>query len=198
VLGILEDAERALGMGFQQDGDAIVLLDASKNSPSAEQTRRELSSSEYAKVIYGIESGDPPRIDLVDEKSLVNCLVALANEGLAASAHDISDGGLAVTLAESGFVSEGLAAQVDLPALAPFEAELFGERGARAVVSARPDFVSRIAEIAAQYAVRAQQIGKVAQGEFRIQLSGQMAIRGSSESLRQVWKEAIQQALQPE
>ena len=200
VLGILEDAERALGMGFQQDGDAIVLLDAGKNSPSTEHTRRELSSSEYAKVIYGIESGDPPRIDLADEKKLVNCLVALANEGVVASAHDISDGGLAVTLAESGFVSEseGLAAQVDLPTAAPFEAELFGERGARAVVSARPDFVSRIAEIAAQYAVRAQQIGKVAPGEFRIQLNGQMAIRGSSESLRQVWKEAIQQALQPQ
>ena len=87
---------------------------------------------------------------------------------------------------------------MDLPTAAPFEAELFGERGARAVVSARPDFVSRIAEIASQYGVRAQRIGRVAQGEFRIQLNGQMAVRGSAESLRQVWKEAIQQALQPE
>ncbi len=198
VLGILEDAERALGMGFQQDGDAIVLLDAGKNPPTTEQMRRELSSSEYAKVIHGIESGEPPRLDLTEEKSLVNCMVALASDDLVASAHDISDGGLAVALAESGFVSEGLAAQVDLPAAAPFEVELFNERGARAVVSARPDFVSRIAEIAAQYAVRAQRIGKVTPGEFRIQLNGQMAIRGSSESLRQVWKEAIQQALQPE
>jgi phosphoribosylformylglycinamidine synthase II len=198
VLGIIENVERALGMGFQQDGDAIVLLDAGKNSPTTEQMRRELSSSEYAKAIHGIESGDPPRLDLAAEKSLVNCLVALASEALVASAHDVSDGGLAVTLAESGFVSEGLAAQVDLPTAAPFEVELFSERGARAVVSARPDFVSRIAEIAAQYAVGAQRIGKVTVGEFRIQLNGQMAIRGSSESLRQVWKEAIQQALQPE
>jgi phosphoribosylformylglycinamidine synthase len=198
VLGIIEDANRALGMGFQQAGDAILLLDAAKNPPSTEQQRRELSSSEYAKVIHGIESGEPPRLDLAEEKSLVNCLVALAAAGAVASAHDMSDGGLAVALAESGFASEGLAAQVDLPAAAPFEAELFGERGARAVVSARPDFVSRIAEIAAQYAVRAQRIGKVTQGEFRIQLNGQMAIRGSAESLRQVWKEAIQQALQPE
>jgi phosphoribosylformylglycinamidine synthase len=198
VLGIIENVERALGMGFQQDGDAIVLLDAGKNSPTTEQMRRELSSSEYAKAIHGIESGDPPRLDLAAEKSLVNCLVALASEALVASAHDVSDGGLAVTLAESGFVSEGLAAQVDLPTAAPFEVELFSERGARAVVSARPDFVSRIAEIAAQYAVGARRIGKVTVGEFRIQLNGQMAIRGSSESLRQVWKEAIQQALQPE
>jgi phosphoribosylformylglycinamidine synthase II len=198
VLGILEDAERALGMGFQQDGDAIVLLDAGQNPATAEELQRELSSSEYAKVIHGMESGQPPRLNLAEEKSLVNCLLALAREGLAASAHDVSDGGLAVTLAESGFVSEGLAAQVDLPTGAPFEAELFSERGARAVISARPDFVSRIAEIAAQYAVRAERIGRVTQGEFRIQLNGQMAIRGSSESLRRVWKEAIQQALQPE
>jgi phosphoribosylformylglycinamidine synthase subunit PurL len=198
VLGILEDAERALGMGFQQDGDAIVLLDAGQNPATAEELQRELSSSEYAKVIHGMESGQPPRLNLAEEKSLVNCLLALAAEGLAASAHDVSDGGLAVTLAESGFVSEGLAAQVDLATGAPFEAELFGERGARAVISARPDFVSRIAEIAAQYAVRAQRIGRVTEGEFRIQLNGQMAIRGTSESLRRVWKEAIQQALQPE
>jgi phosphoribosylformylglycinamidine synthase len=198
VLGIIEDAERALGMGFQKDGDAIVLLDAGKCRETTEEMRRELSSSEYAKVVHGIQSGEPPRLDLAAEKNLVNCLVALVSEGLAASAHDVSDGGLAVTLAESGFVSEALAAHVDLPTAAPFEAELFSERGARAVVSARPDFVAGIEAIASQYAVRAQRIGRVTQGEFRIQLNGQMAIRDSAETLHQKWKNAIQQAIQPE
>jgi phosphoribosylformylglycinamidine synthase subunit PurL len=66
---------------------------------------REFSSSEYSKTISGIVAGEPPAIDLAAEKRLQDCLVALAAEGALQSAHDISDGGLAVTLAESCFVS---------------------------------------------------------------------------------------------
>src|SRR5207245_10275397 len=68
---------------------------------------RELSSSEDSKAIAGIVAGEPPAIDLAAEKRLQDCLVALATEGAVESAHDISDGGLAVTLAESCFASSG-------------------------------------------------------------------------------------------
>jgi len=66
---------------------------------------REFSSSEYSKAIAGIVAGQPPGIDLAAEKRLIDCLVALASAGAVQSAHDISDGGLAVTLAESCFAS---------------------------------------------------------------------------------------------
>ena len=78
------------------------------------EASREFSSSEYAKTIHGIVAGAPPAIDLAAEKRLIDCLVQLAAEKLIHSAHDVSDGGLAVTLAESCFAANGLAAQVTL------------------------------------------------------------------------------------
>src|SRR5487761_638234 len=110
VLGILEDADCALGMGFQREGDAIILLDGANAGARLrdENLQREFSSSEYAKTIHGVVAGSPPAIDLRAEKNLIDCLVALAAERAIASAHDISDGGFAVTLAESCFPSDGL------------------------------------------------------------------------------------------
>ena len=103
---------------------------------------REFSSSEYARTIHGIVAGAPPAIDLAAEKRLIDALVALAGEGALQSAHDVSDGGLAVTLAESCFASDGLSARMSRstqPTEAGRELALFGERGARAVVSVTPE-----------------------------------------------------------
>src|SRR5215470_14075840 len=72
---------------------------------TASSFAREFSSSEYSKTIAAIVAGEPPAIDLAAEKRLIDCLVALATEGVVASAHDISDGGLAVALTESCFAS---------------------------------------------------------------------------------------------
>ncbi len=177
VLGLLEDAECALGSGFRNEGDLIVLLDGA----SAESSRggglqpAEFSSSEYAKVIHGIVAGKPPTIDLAAEKNLIDCLVKLAAERAIVSAHDISDGGLAITLAESCFDGEGLSADVRLNAQGvAAEAALFGERGARAVVSLSSASLAHVSEIAAQYKVRAQHIGAVIRGDFRIEYNGDL------------------------
>ena len=110
------------------------------------------------------------------EKRLIDCLVKLASAKAILSAHDVSDGGLAVTLAESCFGSDGLSADVDasaaarLPKLA--EIALFGERGARAVVSLPAASLARVEGIAAQCNVQARRIGTVTRGEFRIQYKG--------------------------
>ena len=80
------------------DGDGA----AASAAPSAQRSPlREFSSSEYARTIAGIVAGAPPAVDLAAEKRLIEALVALAGEGMLASAHDVSDGGLAVALAES-------------------------------------------------------------------------------------------------
>ncbi len=117
VLGILDDVSRVLKIAFRNPGDVIVLLDGlpttghSERSPRSEESlfAREFSSSEYSKTIAAIVSGEPPAIDLAAEKRLIDCLVALASEGAVQSAHDISDGGLAVALAESCFASSSSA-----------------------------------------------------------------------------------------
>jgi phosphoribosylformylglycinamidine synthase len=108
----------------------------------------------------------------------------------------VSDGGLAVALAESCFDSGGLSAQIDLGASdEPAEAALFGERGARAVVSLSPASLARVRAVAAQYSLQAQPIGTVGRGEFRIQYKGARVIGGTIESFRQVWSESLGKAL---
>ncbi|HEV2488793.1 MAG TPA: phosphoribosylformylglycinamidine synthase subunit PurL [Candidatus Acidoferrales bacterium] len=200
VLGILEEADCALGIAFRNDGDAIVLLDgAPAQQKVLEDLRREFSSSEYAKSIYGIVAGSPPAISLEAERALIDCLVALAAERAIESAHDLSDGGLAVALAESCFASDGLFCEAALETDAPADFALFGETGARAIVSARPASLARVLQIAAQYKVSARPIGKVTgkvtRGEFSIQLNAQSRIRGAVDSLRQIWASSLEQAL---
>jgi len=197
VLGLMEDAECALGSAFRNEGDAIVLLDAAASAASREETQPAFSSSEYAKTILGVVAGAPPSIDLAAEKRLIDCLVQLASERAVLSAHDVSDGGIAVTLAESCFESEGLSAQVDFDAAGePAESALFGERGARAVVSVSAASLARVDAIAAQWKVKAQRIGTVARGDFRIQLKGAPVIQGNVDSFRQIWSESLGKAIE--
>ena len=181
---------------------------ATRHSPLATSAlAREFSSSEYSKAISGIVAGEPPAIDLAGEKRLQDCLVALAAEGAVQSAHDISDGGLAVTLAEScfGSVVAGLqtgsfSAAAHLGAVVtiedsslPAESVLFGERGARAVVSASPAKLARVLEIARQYHVAARELGKVIrEGSFRIEYRGSAVIESSVEALRDAWAHSLE------
>jgi phosphoribosylformylglycinamidine synthase subunit PurL len=230
VLGLLEDAECALASSFRNEGDLILLLDANPSTAAGDQLRSEFSSTEYAKTIYGVVAGAPPAIDLTAEKNLIGCLVALAAEKAVRSAHDLSDGGLAVALVECCFDSADdsgacLSADVDLlrgraglqsgehgplgraisgaasvgasaPQEIPAEYALFGERGARAIVSLSSTSLARMTAIAAQYSVNVQRIGMVIRGAFRIQCNGTSVIRGEVSSLRRIWSESLAKALE--
>jgi phosphoribosylformylglycinamidine synthase subunit PurL len=216
MLGVIEDASHVLKIAFREEGDLIVLLDGSGvvrhsenvapgfSPASAEDaTRCEFSSSEYSKTIGGIVSGEPPAIDLATEKRLQGCLVALAAEGAIQSAHDISDGGITVTLAESCFAPVGarravplIGADVKLDEEEPPEAALFGERGARAVVSVRPTSLARVLDTARQYAVGAREIGKVTHdGAFRIEHKGRAVIDSPVDLLRDAWAHSLERTL---
>jgi phosphoribosylformylglycinamidine synthase len=204
VLGIVDDASRVLKIAFRNEGDLIVLLDGSISFVGAQHAAplfgtessalaREFSSSEYSKTIASIVAGEPPSIDLAAEKRLQDCLVVLAAEGCAQSAHDISDGGLAVTLAESCFAVDGLGANAKLEENGPAEAALFGERGARAIVSVSSAKLARVLELARQYKVAAHQIGEVTGGDaFRIEYKGRVVIDSSVEPLRDAWAHSLE------
>ena len=203
VLGLLEDANNALASAFRNEGDVILLLDGSQATSSVSSQRDEFSSSEYAKTIHGIVAGSPPAIELAAEKRLIDCLVHLAGERAVLSAHDVSDGGLAITLAESCFTSEpdGLAADVhissgDTQRQEPAELAVFGERGARAIISLASASLARVNAIAAQYGVHAKQIGSVTRGDFSVQYEGAPVIEGSVDSFRRIWKDSLGTALE--
>ena len=123
------------------------------------------------------------------------------------SAHDISDGGLAVTLAESCFASAPstvgarhagpvLGASVKVDADGPAEHALFGERGARAIVSVFPENLAAVPAIARQYNVAAREIGNVIRGDaFRIEYKGRAVIESAVESLRKAWANSLERVL---
>ena len=203
VLGLLEDAQCALGSAFQAEGDAILLLDgrvAIESLKTVSVKDEEFASSEYAKTMQGIVAGAPPAIDLAAEKRLIDCLVKLAGERAILSAHDVSDGGLAVTLAECCFGTDGLSAgvQIKLPAGEPAESAIFGERGARTVVTASSASLAHVNQIAAQYKVLVQNIGTVARKEFRIQMNSSPVIQGTVDSFRKPWSQSLQKAIEKE
>jgi phosphoribosylformylglycinamidine synthase len=195
VLGLLDDASCALGLGFRAEGDAIVLLEGCPPWTALEMLQCEFSASEYARTLHGIAAGSTPAVDLDAEKRLIDCLVALATEKVLQSAHDLSDGGLAVTLAESCFASKGLSAHVALEGAAPAEYALFGERGACALVTTAPSALARVRAVAAQYGVNARPFGTVTRSDFRIQYNGKMVVRAALQSLRTPWAQSLERAL---
>jgi phosphoribosylformylglycinamidine synthase subunit PurL len=131
--------------------------------------------------------------------------VKLASERAVVSAHDVSDGGIAVTLAECCFdsvtdngVCLSAETKIDFED-GPAETALFGERGGRVVVSVAPPSLARVTAIAAQYGVQARQIGTVTRGAFRIQYKRTLAIHGSIDtgghSFREIWAESLSKVL---
>jgi phosphoribosylformylglycinamidine synthase subunit PurL len=210
ILGILDDASQVLKIAFREAGDVIVLLDGLGGSsvdaqdgppPRSEESAfaypREFSSSEYSRTIAGIVAGEPPAADLGAEKRLQQLLVACASESLVASAHDVSDGGLAVTLAESCFAAlASPGATIKLDGHAPSEYLLFCERGARAVVSVKPSSLARVLETARQYGVAAESIGQVTEARgFRIEVKGRAVIDSPLDGLRDAWAHSLERTL---
>jgi len=206
VLGIIENVSHAIGMGVHEVGDVFVLLDGSPaldQNASSTDVAIGFSSTEYVKAIADRTAGAPPPMDLIAEKNLQRCLLSLATQGAIRSAHDLSDGGLAVALGESCFASfdragnksDGLSAQIKLRSGMPDEAALFGERGARAVVSLAPASLARVLESARQYNVGAQEIGQVTgAAEFRIELNGHLVVDSSIEALRDAWANSLERS----
>ena len=215
ILGILDDASKVLKIAFRNEGDIIVLLNGANSSGAGQHTtapsarRREFSSSEYSKTIAGIVAGEPPSIELGAEKWLIDCLVALASANTIESAHDLSDGGAAVAIAESCFASvaaanciqqprardllSSLGATITLPESASAEYALFGESGARAIVSVSPAKLAALRATARQYGVGAHEIGKVTRdNSLRIEYKGHTVVQSDVSALRDVWANSLE------
>jgi phosphoribosylformylglycinamidine synthase len=137
VLGVHEDVRLRVPGGWRADGETVLLLG---------ETREEFGGSAWASVVHGHLGGRPPAVDLAAERALGELLNALGRAGQVSSAHDLADGGLAQTLAESA-LRYGVGATLHLGA-DPFTA-LFSESAARAVVTTSdPDAVRAAAQIA--------------------------------------------------
>jgi phosphoribosylformylglycinamidine synthase len=118
-------------------------------------------------------------------------LTAAAAAGVLESAHDCSDGGAAVTLAECAFDSGGLGLRVDLPAAGSSRATLFGESASRAIVTVRPENRAALMRIALAAGVVALAIGEVGGTGVRIAVNGELAIDAPLAELERIWSTSL-------
>ncbi|MES2892420.1 MAG: phosphoribosylformylglycinamidine synthase subunit PurL [Bacteroidota bacterium] len=125
MVGLLEDASRKMTMDFKQAGDHIILVG---------ESRDDINSSEYLHKIHGVEFSPAPHFDLDEEFALHRVIESLIHDQLISSAHDVSEGGLFVTLTESGF-NRHLGYSIETNEQIRKDAFLFGEAQSRVVVT---------------------------------------------------------------
>jgi phosphoribosylformylglycinamidine synthase subunit PurL len=187
VVGLIEKPEHVTTQWFKDEGDAIILLGepVDLNDPL-----QGLGGSAYLQVVHGRKNGSPPRCDLETAKTLHTTLLGLIQSGLVKSAHDCSEGGLAVCLAES-CISQLVAretprligALIDLSTgldgVSPhrIDALLFGETQSRVVITCAPLDAAKVVERAQLMGVPALQIGRVGGDQLTVKTaSGEFSV----------------------
>jgi phosphoribosylformylglycinamidine synthase len=178
VVGLIEKLEHVTTQWFKDEGDAIILLGEAVDTADPIFG---LGGSAYLQVIHGQKNGSPPRCDLEVAKTLHTTLIGLIQSGLVKSAHDCSEGGLAVALAES-CISQLIArdtprligATIDLSAIKDvrLDALLFGETQSRVVISCKALDAVKVVERAKLMGVPAVQIGKVGGDKLTVKTAG--------------------------
>jgi phosphoribosylformylglycinamidine synthase len=198
MVGVIEDVRRIIQPGFKTEGDLIALLG---------ETHDDLSVSEYAATVEGrtteemLSRGRLATLDLKLEQAVQAACLRAADESLLRSAHDCSDGGLAVALAESCFSTlnrPAVGASVELPGALPAAARLFAETPSRIVVSFDEGARARVEEIAAGLGCPLSVIGRVGGAELRITLDGQPAVSQNVNTLETHWRASLGRKLQTE
>jgi phosphoribosylformylglycinamidine synthase len=178
VVGIVEKPEHVTTQWFKDEGDAIILLGEAVDQADPIFG---LGGSAYLQVVHGKKNGSPPRCDLEIAKTLHTTLIGLIQSGLVKSAHDCSEGGLAVALAES-CISQLIAretprligATIDLCAMKDIrlDALLFGETQSRVVISCKALDAVKVVERTKLMGVPAVQIGKVGGDKLMVKTAG--------------------------
>ena len=158
MLGLIDDVHTAMNCAFSLPGADVWLLGA-----GVEQPATALAGSEYLEMAHDLVAGLPV-VDLTAESRLQRLVLAAHSEGLLLSAHDCSDGGLAVALVESALAGEcGFHGDISIDGR--LDAALFGEAQARIVVSARPEAAARLDALARQNQVPLTRLGAVVEGD---------------------------------
>jgi phosphoribosylformylglycinamidine synthase len=167
MLGVLDDVRYRLQAGFRNVGDPVYLLGSEAAGGALAGDAHSLGASEYLALVHGRVQGRP-RIDLDRERRLQRACLAMARAGLLESAHDCSDGGLAVALAECCITGNlGLDAS-GLALTGRRDGVLFGEEQSRIIVSVRPDAEPQVLELAAAHDVAATRLGTAGGDRLRL------------------------------
>lgn len=187
MLGLIERQSHITTQWFKQTGDVILLLGSTKN---------DFGGSEIL-ALFGEVSGAVPQLDLQAELAVQQTCLAAIQAGLIGSAHDCSDGGLAVALAESCFSHDArpaIGATIKLDSsLAP--ASLFSETSSRIIVSVKPENVAQVQALATQNNAVSSVIGEVGGEHLTITIDEAAIINQSVNQLEKAWRETLPSAL---
>jgi len=196
MVGLVEDTRKIVTTRFKNEGDLIAVLGATHN---------DLAASEFAQTVVGINTidivanGVVPQVDLNVEKRLHDILLTLSDNCLLSSAHDCSDGGLAVAIAECCFSSLGkraIGAEIELKSKdLSAEAVLFGETPSRIVVSLSEANLDKVRELAGAHPFEV--IGRVGGSELSISLPGNASFSCSVSELQDAWRTSLGKILEP-
>jgi len=192
MIGLLDDIDNLVGSTFTHQGDAILLL----GEPDLT-----LEGSEYLVMQYGTPGEDAPPVDLQHEKKVQELLVALAARKLVHSAHDISDGGLFVALAEKAIMNEeaplGFSVNIEAAETSPVRIQraLFSEAQGRVLLSIAPEKAKEVISEAVKHQVPVRVIGKVVPGTATIAVNGQEILHFSTAELAGAYYHSLEHAL---
>jgi phosphoribosylformylglycinamidine synthase len=201
MVGQIDKKEHITTQWFKKEGDAVCLLDGLQDDALAG-----VGGSEYLRRIHDLKTGNPPCMDLKKEKALQDALLKAITSGLIRSAHDVSEGGLAVCAAESCFTapmeveSEAvmLGAKLDFTPVASRtprpDALLFGEQQSRVIVSLAPENVTALEEIAKEFGVKCDLLGTVTGDELEITMNQGTLIKAKVKDLKKAWRDAYKNA----
>jgi len=198
MVGLVEDVRRVLQPGFKRAGDLVGLLG---------RTSDELGVSEYAATVDGrsvaelIATGAVPRIDLKLERAVQDTCLEAAEAGLLQSAHDCSDGGLAVALAECCFSSlnrEAVGAELEMTEPLSTTSQLFSESPSRIIISFDAAQREAIEAIAARYEVPFSVLGQTSGASLIIKNNGEVAIDRTVAELEAAWRDSLPRKLEAE
>jgi phosphoribosylformylglycinamidine synthase II len=198
MVGLIDDVKRTIQPGFKNEGDVIALLGT---------TYDDLSMSEYAVSVGGVKTaeitaaGRVPELDLERELAVQNACLEAAEAGLLLSAHDCSDGGLAVALAESCFSSlgrEAIGARVDLEGTLGPTSLLFSESPSRFVISFDPSISDAVEKVAQRYNTPFTILGRVGGNALTIALDRKEVVNTDVADLESAWRKGLSRKLQAE
>ena len=200
MVGLIEKAEHITTQWFKDEGDRIILLGGAVDTADPLQG---MGGSAYLQTVHGLKTGTPPRCDLKKERELHDLIRGLIRSGSVKSAHDCSEGGLGVAIAECCISQQTgrntprlIGAAVDLSSFSGvrLDALLFGETQSRIVISVDPKKAGAVLAEAKKYGLEANEIGKIGGEELQIK-TGRGTLSARVAELHDLWWNAIARAM---
>lgn len=181
MVGLLDDVNKACTMEFKSVGDVIILLG---------KTKDEIGGSEYLSRMHNLESGHVPYLNFALEKKIQKLILSAIDKELLCSAHDLSEGGLAVALAEC-CITNKLGAKIELKTNLRTDIELFSETQSRFVVSLQQKDVYELVVKLEEEKIPFSIIGEVAESDFKIDVNNKEVVSVKTELMAEKWRGAL-------